>query len=157
MLKAIRLPELNVKGKPKRMCCWCTEGELFSGAQKYCSQECSDSAMAWAYPQKENALLFILIRQGWKCLGCSYDYKPWIDRVLSRNKDKGPIISKSIFWYHIKRLKRAVPPQYKPEVDHIVPISKGGQSLGLDNHQIICFLCHKAKTKIDNSGPRNKS
>jgi HNH endonuclease len=139
-LRAIRLPELNIKGKPKRMCCWCTEGELFSNAQKYCSESCSSSAMAWAYPQKEDAIYFILERQNWKCNGCQYQYVKNVGRKFRI----------------IRKLKHSVPKERKPEVDHIIPISKGGPSIGIDGCQILCYSCHKAKTKIDNSGLRKR-
>jgi 5-methylcytosine-specific restriction endonuclease McrA len=69
---------------------------------------------------------------------------------------KGDSLDK-LFWYHLKRLKEHISSDRKPEVDHIVPVSKGGATLGLDNHQAICYTCHKVKTKVDNSGPRKKS
>lgn len=155
-LLAIKLPELNAKGKNRRMCAWCTESELFHGNQKYCSQECSNSAMAWAYPQKENALLFLLQKQDWKCASCQFDYKAMVDYILAEEKRRSPTLNPGLFWYHMKRLKDKIAPERKPEVDHIVPISRGGESLGLFNHQAICYTCHKTKTKVDNSGPRRK-
>ena len=33
-----------------------------------------------------------------------------------------------------------------PDIDHIVPIFKGGEGLGLDNLQLLCFMCHKRKS-----------
>lgn len=162
-LQAIKLPEMNERGKPKRLCAWCNTEELTNGNQKYCSINCSNSAMAWAYPQKEDALRFLLLRQDWKCLICKFDYVPIIEAVLERDRRSYPgdktLESKEydkLPWYYFKRLKDKAPEGRRPEVDHIVPISKGGASLGLDNHQAICYTCHKAKTKIDNSGPRNK-
>ena len=55
-----------------------------------------------------------------------------------------------------RKLKEIISKDLKPEVDHIIPIFKGGESLGLDNHQVICYTCHKAKTKKDVSGKRKK-
>jgi 5-methylcytosine-specific restriction endonuclease McrA len=55
-------------------------------------------------------------------------------------------------WY-FKRLKNLVENEFgrgkKPEVDHIVPIALGGDTVGFDNHQILCYDCHKCKTKVD--------
>lgn len=147
-----------IKVDDKRMCAWCTAGQLNHGSQKYCSDDCRDSAMAWAYPQKEDALRYLLIRQDWKCISCSYDYRPSMDAIIKRDSDRygsGYKIDK-VPWYYIKRLKDIVPQERKPEVDHIVPISKGGASIGLDNHNCLCYSCHKVKTKIDNSGKRSK-
>lgn len=38
-------------------------------------------------------------------------------------------------------------------VDHIIPISMGGSVSDVHNLQLLCFRCHKRKTrKIDNKG-----
>lgn len=68
----------------------------------------------------------------------------------------GSVFGTSIDWGLMKRLKNKVAAERLPEVDHIVPISKGGQALGHDNHQAICYTCHKVKTKKDLSGPRKR-
>lgn len=57
----------------------------------------------------------------------------------------------------MKILKYKTPTENSPEVDHVVPIKKGGQSIGFDNHQALCYRCHKNKSKLDNSGPRKKT
>jgi 5-methylcytosine-specific restriction endonuclease McrA len=158
-LQPMKLEELNSKGKPKRLCAWCNGQELLHGNQKYCTQHCSNSAMAWAYPQKEGGLRFLLIRQEWKCAICKYDYKAWMDKVLERDikvYGKQMLDYDNLPWYYFSRLKTKVPSDRKPEVDHILAIYKGGQSLGLDNHQVLCYSCHKVKTKVDLSGKRNK-
>src|ERR1700693_3398144 len=149
-LKVIKLPELNSRGKIKRLCAWCAEGEAF-GNQKYCNMLCMNSATAWAYPQKEDGLRFLLIRQEWKCVGCGFDYLPTFKECLSRDRyyrsnEFDPDI---VAWYFFKNLKRRVPKERKPEIDHVVPIYKGGTSLGISNHQIVCYACHKIKTAQD--------
>ena len=157
-LKPIRLEELNEKGKPKKLCAWCANVEIFKSSQKYCSVDCSSSAMASFYPQKEDSLRFLLVRQDWKCLNCQYDYRPTMQAILDKEKAKYPstpdIALENLHWYYLKRLKRNIPRNKKPEVDHILAISKGGPSLGLDNVRILCFDCHKEKTKKDLSGKR---
>jgi hypothetical protein len=141
-------------------CCWCAEQTFTSRQRKYCSQKCSDSAMAWAYPQKEHGLNALLARQEYKCNMCQFDYMPFVNQVsdyMRKKNLKVPDLKEEFSWYMIKLLKGKVPKERRIEVDHIVPISKGGQSLGLDNHQAICNTCHKGKTSKDNSGPRKKS
>jgi 5-methylcytosine-specific restriction endonuclease McrA len=59
-------------------------------------------------------------------------------------------------WHYFKRLKNTVPKDKKIEIDHILAISKGGESLGQENHRILCIVCHKIKTKSDLSGKRPK-
>jgi HNH endonuclease len=160
-LEPIKLEELNEKGKQKRLCAWCAEKEIFHHNQKYCSSDCSTSAMACFYPQKEDSLRFLLVAQDWKCAHCQYSYRPAIQEIMDREYEKYPGTPKTPFedlpWWYLKRLKSKVPADKKPEVDHIKAISKGGDSIGLENHQILCFTCHKAKTKIDLSGKRIKN
>lgn len=156
----IKLEELNEKGKPRRLCAWCAEEELFHGNRKYCSTNCSNSAMAFAYPQKEDGLRFLLIRQDWKCAGCQFDYRPIMQSILDREK-RDRYCSETCHlddlpWHYFKSLKNKVESIHNPEVDHILAISKGGESLGLLNHQVLCYSCHKAKTKLDLSGKRPK-
>lgn len=149
-LNPIKIEQENAK--PIRMCTWCNENKLTHGNQKYCSTLCSASAMAWAYPQKEQALHVLLARQDFKCNICQYDYMPHVEKVADRmNKGNWKVgdIRKEINWYLIKRLKNAIPSERRLDVDHIVPIFKGGQSIGLENHQAICSQCHRTKTSKD--------
>jgi 5-methylcytosine-specific restriction endonuclease McrA len=157
-LHAISKEEEIVAGVKKRVryCAWCAEGKLTHGNQKYCTPECSSSAMAWAYPQKEDALKLLLMAQEWKCKLCSYDYRPAMDAIIAKDKARygGEYSIEQVPWYYLKRLKERVPKENRPEVDHILPIYKGGQSIGLENHQAICYTCHKNKTGKDLSGKR---
>ena len=38
------------------------------------------------------------------------------------------------------------------EVDHITPITAGGERLNLENLQSLCSPCHKKKINIENGG-----
>jgi hypothetical protein len=144
----------------RRLCLWCGTEELHgSKLKKYCSKECSEAIFTWAQPQKENGLHALLVRQDWKCNTCQFDYVPTRDKVNRYFKQKnylipnfGPHSSKR----YMKIFKNNCEEGKKPEVDHVIPIYKGGQSLGLDNLQAICYLCHKAKTVKDLSGKRKK-
>lgn len=144
----------------KRMCCWCGEVDLGKNAnKKYCSKECSEAIFTWAQPQKGNGLHALLVRQDWKCNICQHDWKPDLENLLEDCKLRKwavPNFGGETSEFFMKRFKNRVRAAQSPEVDHIVPISKGGESLGLGNHQAICYTCHKTKTKVDNSGPRKK-
>ncbi len=159
LLKAIKTAEINKFGRPKRLCTWCATVELFNGNQKYCCQECQNSALAWAYPQKEDGLRYLLIRQDFKCLGCQFDYFPILKDILDKDRYYYKLNAKdfdpnTIPWYYYKRLKYKAGKERSPEVDHVIPIYKGGISLGIDNHQVLCYTCHKLKTASDLSGKR---
>lgn len=158
-LSLSRFPVLKT-AEGKRFCLWCGTVELTKSNQKYCSTECSLAIWTWAQPQKENGLFALLTRQEWKCKLCDFDYFPFYAQICSWMKShryKLPELGKDDAYHMMKRFKRLMPSTQKPEVDHIVPIYKGGQSLGLDNHQAICYSCHKTKTKVDLSGKRKKN
>lgn len=156
--RRINLGDLTIEG---RKCVWCL-GPLKGRQQKWCSSECTDSAFAWANPQKEAGLQLLLSRQNWKCALCQYDYRPALESALRSinryHRTIDPTTVDTKFSFHLMRFfKWSVPKAHRPEVDHIQPIYKGGQPLGFDNHQAICYPCHKGKTKVDNSGPRKKN
>jgi len=112
---------------------------------------------AFLNPQSNEGVAILLARQLYKCRDCSYDWNPLVDLLINEkglNKNLDRITECNIRL--IKRLKRRVEEGRKPEVDHILAIKDGGASIGFENHQILCCLCHKAKTKIGNSGPRKK-
>lgn len=133
-------------------CIWCgSDLKTKHHAQRYCKDKlCPKSAYAWAYPQKEEGMFFLMARQDWQCNICKHDWKPFIEANI-HNKFYGTHIDYKAEpnFYIIKRLKMMVDAKLKPEVDHIVPIYKGGTALGLDNHQCICYSCHKGKTSKD--------
>jgi hypothetical protein len=107
--------------------------------------------MAWAYPQKEHGLYVLMVFQQWQCNICHYDWLP-LAKKIHEEFYKGytvPDMNQQIDWMLVKRLKRKVERMRAPEVDHIVPIFKGGFSIGLGNHQSICYICHRKKTSKD--------
>lgn len=154
-LSSIRLPE-GIKKK----CVWCL-GNLKGAQRRWCSTECVTAAKAWGHPQGEEGLNLLLIRQDWKCNICQYDYAPLaqqianaIDSYLKLGHD-APFRDK-LSWVLVKRIKNRTLKAHRPEVDHVLPIYKGGQAVGIENCQAICSTCHKAKTRVDLSGKRGK-
>ena len=143
----------------KKLCAYCAK-EPITGhrSRKYCSTACQTLMYAWISPQKEEGLAMLLMRQDWKCAECLYDYAPLMAQLLANGRVYNkPVDFRLEYNYSlIKRIKQNAEKGRKPEVDHVLAISKGGQSIGLENVRCLCYLCHKAKTKIDNSGPRQK-
>lgn len=155
--RRINLSDIEaVKGEDGKPCCaWCLTA-LKGRQQKWCGQACSDSAFAWANPQSEYGLAFLLARQGYKC-PCGHDWNPLADSLLGTRGIPKKLDRLTEFNIRlVKGVKRHTPKEHRPEVDHITPISKGGSPLDVDNLQILCYTTHKAKSKIDNSGPRKK-
>lgn len=128
-------------------CIWCGDDlKTKHPAQRYCKDpECSKAAYIWGYPQSQESLVLLLKKQDWKCASCPLDYRALLISQ-SMDLDKSPAHITAA----LKRLNQSV----WPEVDHIVPIIKGGPSLGSENHQVLCYSCHKVKTKLDVKGPK---
>lgn len=141
-------------------CIWCGEALASNHhAARYCKDDnCRISAYAWSYPQKEEGIFFLMVRQDWSCNICKHDWKPFIEtHIINKFYGTKNLDYKNKYsMYLITRLKENIDPKLKPEVDHVVPIFKGGTSLGLDNHQCICYNCHKGKTSVDLSKKEKK-
>lgn len=163
--RTYNLSDLQLPQGVYKKCVWCL-GSLPAARRRWCSEECTDSAMAWATPQKEHGLGFLLIRQNFKCNVCAFDWGAVVENIYATYvktpygwvEARDTWKFKFSYWLtrRLKATMAAKDKDHRLEVDHVLAISKGGQSLGLENHQAICHCCHKSKTKRDNSGPRKK-
>lgn len=160
-LSSLKLPE-----GLKKCCVWCLKDLSGTLSRRWCGDaECVNSALAWSNPQKEYGLGVLLLRQNFKCNHCSFDYGAVVESFYA-----GPKIPYGLkevkntwrttfsYWlvHKLKQHMHAHDPMHKPEVDHVVPIYKGGLSLNVDNLNCLCYACHKVKTKSDLSGKRKK-
>lgn len=162
--RAYSLSNLELPQGIYKRCVWCL-GQLEGARRRWCGDECLNSALAWGNPQKEEGLGFLLIRQEFKCNVCAFDWGAVIEGLYLLPRTPYGLVEAKKTWrtkfsYYISRRLKMVmaetDPDHRPEVDHVLAISKGGQSIGLENVRVLCHLCHKAKTKLDNSGPRKK-
>lgn len=122
---SVRYVPLDELDRKRNLCKWCWNESTPSYRHKYCTPECKLSAEIFCYPQRELSKLFHMVQQGGKCANCDRDFE----------KE-----------YEGRRLE--------PELDHCTPIFKGGQSLGHENHQLLCRDCHKIKTVEERKGWR---
>ena len=113
----------KIRGE-KGCCKWCT-GKIENNRKKYCSEDCKQSAWAFFYPQKY-AYQFLIKRQSGCCAHCAYDFKSGIKK-----------------WHYGQGGYDIVD---QGDVDHIIPIHKGGEILGIENHQLLCRECHIKKS-----------
>jgi len=145
-LKSIKLDGSN------RNCVWCLK-ILPKGKQKWCSELCIRSALAYFAPCRNHGLRVLLYKHAFKCAGCGFDYKPFFVQAYNKVKNMWYFRNPKMLSYRIENLmkafRRLIPKNVRIEVDHVIPICLGGQGLGFDNVQILCAKCHKAKTKID--------
>lgn len=136
-------------------CAWCGEGRV-RGNQKYCTQACKDNCYAFTGPQSPEGLEYHLQEQEFKCAGCGFDYNDLIKEMNTQYSKRNIVHytpdGRAARWFFDK-LRYRVEIKYgkdkSPEVDHIIPIALGGESIGFDNHQVLCHECHKNKTKTD--------
>ena len=134
-----------------KICVWCSE-KLKGAQRKWCSAGCSSSAWGHNNPQGPEGLHIILSMQEYKCKVCRFDYMPDILKIQENFKRRNSYtyqLDTPNHWL-FKRLKDThCDSVTRPEVDHIIPIALGGDSIGFGNHQVLCRLCHKHKTKQD--------
>lgn len=145
----------------KRYCAWCCINELPDRRMKYCSDGCLNSSDANMYPQIYS-YQFLLKKQQCKCNHCGYDFRPYYAQTLNsylgkhrQSYERGPYVA---LWYTFtKRAQMFAAADFRGmQIDHIVPIFKGGYAIGLDNLQILCITCHIAKTAAENRGSKNR-
>lgn len=143
-LSNIKLP------KELRKCCvWCLK-PLKGALRRWCGDECVKEALTWGRPQSAHGLYVLLERQKYACAGCGISYCQYFEEAIPlksvyRNDELKSFQIESL----IRKLKRVIPREIRPEVDHVLAIVLGGTALGLENHQVLCAKCHKPKTKKD--------
>lgn len=112
----------------KGFCKWCLV-TIENKKRKYCSINCKKSAWAFFYPQKHSQP-YLMARQKGLCADCGYDFKERTKKIKMND-----------FLY-----------DDMGDVDHIIPISQGGQILGLENIQLLCRECHLFKSSKERVG-----
>lgn len=135
-------------------CKWCNVHKV-PGKRHYCSDECSDSAYMFCYPQKPGAKMWIFIKlQSCTCTFCGEIFEDQIREMIEKD------YARTKKWLDEKGL----PPESvgfsllglgtgdRWHVDHIIPISRGGDGIGFENVQVICKVCHLKKTAREAMG-----
>ena len=109
----------SLEKPPKGVCIWCFKNPNPTYRHTYCSEECKFSCYLFCYPQVYGPG-YLKALYGNKCNSCS------------RGFDEGHLNKQGMSLGH--------------EVDHIIPIFKGGTALGWDNIQLLCQDCHRLKS-----------
>ena len=132
----------------KRYCAWCNQREL-KPRHKYCSDECQQSCELFCVPCGYSGFGYLFNLQKGYCRHCKHDWLEYYDQdIYVKRYSKGS-------GFNPFRIKHVIPKQFAPEMDHIIPVAMGGSILGHDNIQMICYSCHKIKTKTDMINIRN--
>lgn len=136
-----RLSELPIL---ETRCAWCNEMPR-PGKRKYCSDACLESAMMWCFPQKPATKMYVLLKlQDCTCPGCGEIFDEQITNRLETLEAhiKRHFPNQKHVTYHALGYGTGEIWQ----VDHIIPIFRGGEGVGLENIQVLCKPCHKKKT-----------
>jgi 5-methylcytosine-specific restriction endonuclease McrA len=142
-----------LKKNDEKLCVWCLKNRLTGRQQKYCSFDCKMSCYIYANPQDDCAKAYVLIyKQNCACAVCGLSYEDLIIKGVSR------MLKRKSEWETFK-IKHQLKGEFDPwigtlvdntghiiQVDHIIPIFKGGAAIGLQNIQVICSGCHMVKT-----------
>lgn len=151
-----------------KKCARCKK-ELPKKRKKYCSNYCANVTF---FERRWNGLRFLAwARDNGKCVQCKKPlsikalYQDWLleskkpitkqerldDWILEWLQNLG--FSTDISWHYTGYVwtgkKFHGPFLELAEIDHIVAICNGGESMSLDNLQTLCHACHAKKTSLD--------
>lgn len=133
-------------------CKWCAKNPVY-GQKQYCSEDCKFSMYVFAYPQTFPATRVLMERQNFRCAVCSFDYMPFVEKAVEQiheNLEEGETFDWDERAYTVlNKVNATVPEERKPEVDHIIQVSEGGDTFGLNNVEIKCKSCHQTKTSAE--------
>lgn len=94
--------------------------------------------------------------RGCHCAKCGFSWKDFALQAFDEQEGKKWFqtamdnLRLNIFdAYVVNRTKQLVPKIRAIEIDHIIPVALGGTTFGFENLQLLCYECHKIKTKED--------
>lgn len=141
----------RIDQKEKGFCTWC-EKTVPTNRRRWCSEECTRSAMFYCFPQDPAPKMYRLIfTQEFACKACGLSFEEEIRKLIKKRYDSH---NKFLIKYGHKPEKITL--HYlgygtgdKWQTDHIVPVHKGGAGIDPNNLQVLCVPCHREKTKED--------
>lgn len=148
------MPLSNLVIPQTGVCKWCNVVKV-KGKRHYCDHDCANSAYAFCYPQSPEAKGFVFLDlQSCTCTACGEIFEDTIREMIEQEyariakwqADKG-LQAEPISYY---LLMANTGEQW--HVDHVIPISRGGDGIGFENVQVICKVCHLKKTARENLG-----
>jgi len=129
-------------------CAWC-DGEITKDKRrKYCNVGCTESAYYYGCPQAHgNKMHRLIYVQNCMCLYCGQDFTDQIIEII-RSKLKNMVDVEDPYTEDMEVTLYSI--GYNTghiwHTDHITAVHKGGDGVGIDNHQTICAPCHHRKT-----------
>lgn len=138
----------SIVGNSKGFCFFCG-GELPPKRRRWCSKKCVHAYHLLIHdPSTVEA--YVLKRDKGNCADCGLDcvrlhrqvksmelkeLKAWMakNKSMLRQFSKASLVRRQRFW----------------DIDHIIPVCKGGGLCSMSNLQTLCVACHRRKTRLD--------
>jgi hypothetical protein len=151
--RSVALAYLEVVDKK---CCWCNVNDIKPPKRRYCSTNCVSSGWFYANPQDPKCKMWLFInRQNCICYGCGEDFQEEVAQRIIKKREHYDRMKKN---YPTENAYWEGPVPYHAigdntghiwQVDHIIPMFKGGHGLDLNNIQVLCVPCHKRKSALE--------
>lgn len=156
-----RTMSLTAFSGPKGYCVWCNE-KLAGRKQRWCSDDCMESAYLICCPQDPATKMYRLIfKQNWACAGCGESFEEELRSKIREKYDNANQVGTYMWDEQTDQTRERTsedPPKQvrlhslgyatgdRWQTDHIIPIHKGGKGIDPLNLQVLCVPCHKKKT-----------
>lgn len=151
-VRSFPLSDLPIlKGK----CCWCNALDIQPPKRRYCSDACVEAAVLFCHPQSPRTKMYILLQlQDCTCVGCGEIFDEQIRTIIEAT------LERRVRWKKLFPKESFAPGLEAPitlnsigqntghlwQVDHIIPIFRGGRGVCIENLQVLCVNCHRKKT-----------
>ena len=89
---------------------------------------------------KQNKVTYVEPKKSWNSTDFKYNRAEWI-KLRNKVRELEPLCR------HCKEKGIIKPTQV---IDHILPISQGGEPYDIENLQGLCNICHNRKTALEN-------
>jgi 5-methylcytosine-specific restriction endonuclease McrA len=127
----------------RRLCRWCGT-EVPADRRCWCSQQCVDAYLVLTQPSRARQL--VEARDHGICALCGLDCPALVREMEALLPDISSV--SKLMGRHRISVSRWMTRRRSHlwDMDHIVPVSRGGGCCGLDNLRTLCIACHKRVT-----------
>lgn len=146
---------------PTKVCHWCNAHPITPPKRKYCSEDCTRSAYLFCYPQNPATKMYVFLQlQDCVCVGCGECFDDQVRELveghwsLLERRKADPSWAKYVEGVnHVSLATLGDGTGHRWQVDHIIPIFRGGRGVCIENIQVLCEPCHRKKTARERRTP----